>query len=95
MREGHRTVKSVHGYGPKNKRLLIFLLCLLEFRINFQVAISADYSSQAPLNSRSLRFLFTRGLSGLLPTANPQEGTLLLGDSEPIPEPAPLLTPCV
>lgn len=76
-------------------RLLTFLFNLLEFQINFQVAISANYSSQAPLNSRSLRFLFTRGLSGLLPTANPQEGTLLLVDSEPIPELAPLPTPCV
>lgn len=57
----------------------------MEFQINFQMAISADYPSQAPANSDPC-FLFTRGLSELLTTANPQEGTFLSVDSAPIEE---------
>lgn len=56
---------------------------LLELRVGFQVAISADSPSQAPLNSRSLRYVWA---SGLLPTASPQELAFLFVDWEPLPE---------
>lgn len=71
---------SVSGCQPANKGLLTFLFCVLGFQINFQVAISADYFSQTPSNSRSLP-LFRGGLSRRLPTSTPQEQTFLYGDS--------------
>lgn len=69
VRERDRTISLFTAAG-QIIRLLTLLHCLLEFSINFQVAVSTDYFNQAPSNSKSLH-LFTCELSDLLRTANP------------------------
>lgn len=67
-------------------------VCLLEFRINLQVAISMITKPQEPLPSwpQEPGFLFTRELSNLSPMAKPQEQqTLLPVDSAASPSPSP------